>query len=120
MIRRQAPATRETIARQLESLRRHVEALDISMRRLADRLVPVEDEERTLTPIRLREPAHRPTALASPEETLAGMLREIDAHVEAIERDFRSVRVKIEDIERRDLLSDEIKPYLKPEKPRRR
>jgi hypothetical protein len=43
------------------------------------------------------------------------MVREADAHIEAIERDFLAVRSKIASLEKGGLLSEEIKPYLKPE-----
>jgi prefoldin subunit 5 len=114
-------ASLDTIARQLEGLQRHIDSLDQSMQRLAGRLVPYDDEANRLKPI------HRPWVSRivgledehSPSlETVFEFVREADAHIEAMERDFAYVRSRIEDLERNDMLTDEIRPYLKPAKPR--
>jgi len=95
-----------------------IDSLDKSMQKLAGRLVPYDDEDKRVRAIfRPWECAGLNDRIAS-IETILKIVREADAHVEAIERDFAYVRTKIEDLERNDMLADEIRPYLKPDKNR--
>jgi prefoldin subunit 5 len=118
MIQRRVLASLESVARQLDGLCRHIDSLDQSMQRLAGRLVPYSDEAERLQPISRPWQFRGLTQQVPSFETVFQILREADAHVEAMERDFRSVRTKIEGLERNDMLADEIRPYLKPEKKR--
>jgi hypothetical protein len=108
---RRGPATLETLTRQLEGLQRHIDSLDQSMQKLASRLVPYYDEWRPISR-HWAYPGGVDVQVAS-IETIFKIAREADAHIEAIERDFAYVRTRIEDLERNDMLADEIRLYLK-------
>src|SRR5215510_13428203 len=112
------PATLDGISRRLDSLSRHIESLDKSVQEFRNRIIPFDEDAVVFRGVR-REwtwaKADDPPSI----EMVLHKIREADAHIEAIERDFASVRTKIEDLERLDLLSEEIRPYLKPETRRR-
>ena len=94
-MKQRRPATLETIARQIESLQRNIQALDRSMQTLADRIVPFDDPRPVV--IRTRAWSPVPVQTTASIEALAEMIRDADAHVQAIEADFRAVRVSRRD-----------------------
>lgn len=115
MRRQRPPATWHTISPKLDSICRSIDLLDKGMRMLANRLIPFDDRDDfwgfVYRKWQFREESDPITLEATFE-----MVREIDAHLDAMDRDFNYVRNVIEDLDRHAALSDEIKPYLRPDK----
>jgi len=100
-------------------LQRHIESLDASMQRLQARIAPstLNDwgqggiHREWEGPYALDEFKKQPLTI----ETLINMIREADAHIAGIERDFATVKARIDSVEHGELLRENIKPYLKKE-----
>lgn len=118
MAHQKPPADLENAVRIFESLQRHIQSLDQSMLKLADRILPFDDEPKKSLGLPPRmDPLLIPAGDPS-IELLISTIRRADAHIEAIERDFASVRSKIENLEENNVLRDELLPYLKPKRGR--
>jgi hypothetical protein len=118
MKRPKPPATLDTVAQQLESLQRHIDSLDASMQRLFARLVPADsdwNQFRGQIDRKWEGPYANPETRNPPlsVERLIQMIREADAHIEGIERDFATVRARVDSVEHGELLRENMKPYLK-------
>lgn len=110
--RRATTATLDTVARQLESLQRHIDSLDRSMQLLAARF-PLPEGCEIGYIYRPWQSPYQTGIQPATLEVIRNAIREVDAHIEAIERDFGLVKRGLE-------AGDDPTPYLTNPKPGRR
>lgn len=106
--------TLDTIANQIDGLCRYMDSLGNSMSRLSARLVPYADEEEILQ--KFGSGWKIPTFPRSGELTLEqifSVLKSAANRIDGMERDFNSVRAKIDALESGGMLKDEIKRWVK-------
>jgi hypothetical protein len=109
---RKQPITLDDLAGKTAQLCRQMENLDRSVRKLADRITPYDDEAARLHPQWQLPDNVVPARL----ENVMAVLRQIDKHLESLLRDFNAVRAKIVAADQDAYLLDDMSPWLKSER----